>query len=501
MSFKKNEQLELKKSTSLLKEAVISIAAILNKHRKGELYFGIKNDGVVVGQTVTEKTIRDVSKAISDFIEPQIFPTIECVTIKNKQCIHVSFEGGEIPYYAYGRAYTRVGDENKKLSAKELENIIIKKNRGLLRWDNRISDTALENIDKQALKDFMKRAKQAGRVGFDFEDIETTLNKLGLLKNGKLLHAGNVLFCEKNSLEVQLAVFAGVDKITFLDIKQYKGSIFDLLERMETYIKEHIDWRVKFGQLRREEIPEIPIEAVREALVNSLCHRDYLKPESNKIAIFRNRVEIYNPGSFPEGFTPEDFISGKEQSILRNPLLAEILFKSKEIEKWGSGLKRIYEQCVGYGVKIEFNILKSGFMTTFYRREKEGSTWESRKKIKARDSEQAGVEAKERIDAKTDTKTGRKTDMKTSTKTNMKTSTKTNMKANMKTSMKTGTKIIELIKKNPRLSISELARSTGLSRQGAAWNIDKLKKKGMLERIGPARGGHWQVIESAPTSS
>ncbi len=466
MSFRETEQLELKKSTSLLKEGIVSMVSILNKHQKGELYFGIKNDGEVVGQTITEKTIRDISKAISDYIEPKIFPTINSVIIKGRECIHVSFEGSEIPYYAFGRAYTRVGDEDKKLSAKELENIIIRKHQDRLRWDNRVSEKSLRNIDKQVLIDFMQRARKAGRVSFDFEGVKTTLKKLDLLKNDRLTNAGELLFCDENSLEVQLAVFAGTDKITFLDIKQYKGSIFDLLERMETYIKEHIDWRVQFGELRRKEIPEIPVDAVREALVNSLCHRDYLKPESNKIAIFRNRVEIYNPGTFPEGLTPEDFIRGKEQSILRNPLLADVLFKSKEIEKWGSGLKRIYEECSEHGVKIEFEILKTGFVAVFYRPEKQGTDWKSQEKIKSMTNHHTGTGNEE---------------------TGMKTSTKT--------SMKTGKRITELVYENPSMSISELARLTGLSRQGVAWNIGKLKEKGILERVGPAKGGHWQVIE------
>ena len=77
MRLKESETLELKKSTSEMKEAIISIAAILNKHQKGELYFGVKNNGEVVGQTVTEKTIRDISKSISDNIEPKIFPKIK----------------------------------------------------------------------------------------------------------------------------------------------------------------------------------------------------------------------------------------------------------------------------------------------------------------------------------------------------------------------------------------------------------------------------------------
>jgi ATP-dependent DNA helicase RecG len=155
---------------------------------------------------------------------------------------------------------------------------------------------------------------------------------------------------------------------------------------------------------------------------------------------------------------------------LRNPLLAEILFKSKEIEKWGSGLKRIYEECAESGVKIEFEILKSGFMAIFYRREKEGSVWESREKIKTGTNEKNSTADKEKN--------------KTSTKTSMK------------TSMKTSEMIITFIKDNPSISIAELARLTGLTRQGAAWNIDKLKKKGILKRVGPAKGGHWEVIET-----
>ena len=71
---KESETLELKKTTSELKEAIISIVAILNKHQKGEVYFGIGRDGEIVGQTVTENTLRDISRTISEHIEPKIFP-------------------------------------------------------------------------------------------------------------------------------------------------------------------------------------------------------------------------------------------------------------------------------------------------------------------------------------------------------------------------------------------------------------------------------------------
>jgi ATP-dependent DNA helicase RecG len=461
--FKESEVLELKKSTSELKEGVISIVSMLNKHGKGELYFGIKNDGTVVGQDISENTLRDVSQSIAENIDPKIYPEIKEISIENKSCVVVRFEGSDIPYFAFGRAYIRVADEDRKLSAKELENIILKKNIERTRWDNRESDYSLTDINEEALKKYIKKGNETGRISFDFQGVEITLKKLNLMKDNKLLKAAEVLFCDENLLETQLAVFAGTEKITFLDIQQFKDNIFSLLGRTENYIKEHINWRVKFGELRRKEIPEIPIEAVREALVNSFCHRDYLKPESNKIAIFKNRIEIYNPGTFPEGLTPEDYIKGEEQSILRNPLIAETLYKSKEIEKWGSGIKRIYDQCRAEGVDVEFKMLKSGFMIVFYRPPIDDRVWKTWDKTD------------EEIPGKTVAKTPNTVE-------------KTVVKPG-----KTVEKIISAILENPAVSTSVLAEKTGLTRRGIEWNIKNLKNKGILKRNGPAKGGHWEI--------
>lgn len=124
-----SETIELKKSTSELKEAIISISAMLNKHQHGEIYFGVKNDGTVSGQMISEKTIRDISKTIADSIEPKVFPEIKKVEIDGKGCIHVVFSGRETPYFAFGRAYMRVGDEDRQISGRELERLILRKNR------------------------------------------------------------------------------------------------------------------------------------------------------------------------------------------------------------------------------------------------------------------------------------------------------------------------------------------------------------------------------------
>ncbi|MBM3303359.1 MAG: ATP-binding protein, partial [Deltaproteobacteria bacterium] len=99
---RESETTESKKSLAELSEGLVSIAAILNKHGRGELWFGIRNDGSPVGMDVTETTLRKVSQAIAAHIEPKIYPEIEAVTLEGKHCIRIYFSGSEAPYYAHG---------------------------------------------------------------------------------------------------------------------------------------------------------------------------------------------------------------------------------------------------------------------------------------------------------------------------------------------------------------------------------------------------------------
>jgi ATP-dependent DNA helicase RecG len=436
-NFKESETLELKRSTSELKEAVISIAAILNKHQGGKLYFGIRNNGEVIGQAIGEETLRDVTKAIAAHIEPRIYPKVTHESIEGKTCIMVDFQGTDPPYFAYGRPYMRTGDEDRQLSVKELGSLILKK----VSWEEGISERTVKDVSTKTLRNFVRRANEARRINFRFTTAASVLNKLNLLKDGKLLRATEVLFCDNNSLEVQAAVFAGTDKLTFLDISQLKGNIFDLLEQSESYVKEHINWRADLTESGRREIPEIPLRAATEALVNSLCHRDYANPKGNEIAIFKDRVEIYNPGQFPEEFDPEDFIKGEERSILRNPLIANTLYFRADIERWGSGLRRIYTACREANVKVEFRKLKSGFMVVFSR------------------------------------------------------SGKLIGEPSPKSSLKSSQKILEFISHDPNITIREMASNLGISDRAVKKNIQKLKDQGLLRRVGPARGGHWEIVE------
>ena len=195
MKFKESETTELKKSTSELKEAVISIAAILNKHGKGELFFGIKDNGAVMGQMVGKDTVKDITESISAHIEPKIFPDVKAKKIHGKACVKVEFHGTQRPYFAYGRAYMRVGESDKQLSIQEMEEQFARKSTFL--WEKEISKKKLSDVSVKAVREYMRKANDAKRINFKYTNVKATLNKLGLLDRSRLTRAAEILFAMK----------------------------------------------------------------------------------------------------------------------------------------------------------------------------------------------------------------------------------------------------------------------------------------------------------------
>lgn len=362
------EQIEYKKSIGEIKEAMMSIAAILNKHQQGELYFGVKNDGTVVGQEINDETLRKVSQAIGNHIRPAVYPEITIKEFGTRKTIYVNFKGTRRPYLAYNVPRIRVSDEDLVMDQYTYEDMMRQRDSIDYSWEKRVSKYTLDDVNKEAFGEYLRKAKEAGRIDFDETDMKTVLNKLELIEGDHLLNAGAALFCDCGIMnELQIAKFASNERLTFTDMRRYSGSVMELKKKAEQYIIDAMDWRVEFGNLSRKEIPEIPLDAIREAITNSFGHRMFEGGQSNEIAIFKNRIEIYNPGAFPANKTPESYLLGNERPVRRNPLIARTLYYSKDMESFATGLKRIKDVCDKEGCKVEFETLDDGFVVIFYR--------------------------------------------------------------------------------------------------------------------------------------
>mgnify|MGYP003291969116 FL=1 len=150
---KESENLEFKKTTGETKEAMISIASILNKHGVGTLYFGVKPNGEVVGQNVSESSLRDISRAVYENIRPQIYPAIEEVVLEGKHLIKVEFSGENTPYSAFGRYYLRTADEDREVTPDELKTFF-SANKYREKWEKSQSEIPASKIDKSVIKKF-----------------------------------------------------------------------------------------------------------------------------------------------------------------------------------------------------------------------------------------------------------------------------------------------------------------------------------------------------------
>ena len=367
------ELVEHKKSTGELKEGVASIASILNKHGHGTLHFGVKNDGEVVGQKVADSTLREVSQAIAHSIEPTVYPVIERLeTDDGKAYVRVLFEGHDAPYACKNAYRIRVVDEDRPMEPSTLESMMLERAYRKKPWDRQPSSRPLADVDEAEIRRFVKRGRERGRIAFEHESVERTLASLDLLApDGSLTNAAEVLFCPSVDVQLKMGVFKTHARTEALDLRQETGTIFALVDQAEFYIANNIRREIVVtGKRTREEIPEIPFAAIREALMNAYAHRLWQRPSYVQVDIYHDAVEIISPGWFVTGQSPEDHLSGKSTSSeTRNRLVATTLFRSGDIESSGLGMRKMRELCDEADVKLTYEKVPFGTKLTFHRKD------------------------------------------------------------------------------------------------------------------------------------
>lgn len=447
---KESETLEFKKTTGELKEGMVSIAAILNKHGVGTLYFGVKPNGDAVGQEVSESSLRDVSRLVYEMIKPQIYPVIVEEVLDGRHVIKVEFSGEDRPYSAAGRYYLRTADEDREVTPAELKQFFIA-NEYKEKWEKTKTDILAKNIDKQAIKTFCSKAISAGRMADGKYMAPTILKRFGLVDGEYLTNAGNVLFGNTKPVTLKTAIFATDEKLTFLDMQMYEDNIFNLLNTAEMYILKNIRWKTEIVGADREEIPEIPVAVIREVLANSFAHAVYNGNTYHEICIHPDKITIYSPGTYASSYKPEDYITKNLPSSIRNATISKVLYLNKSIEQFGSGFKRINSLCKDAKIRYSYQVSDFGFTFIIYR-----NTESSAKKINDND-----VTA--------------------------------NVTVNV-TLNKTEQAVYNLLVINQNYTRDELAEVTSKTVRTIQRVLDSLKAKELIERVGSDKTGYWKIL-------
>jgi len=367
-----SETVEFKKSPSESKEIIKTISAFANT-KGGKIFIGISNSGKVPGVKIGKDTIERLTNQITQNTDPKIHPHITVERIDEKQIIIIKVkESSDHLVLAFGRPYKRVGKSTLRMSKDEYERIILEKHKDKLYFDSQIcKEATIDNIDNVKVKKFLERASFERRLDIN-PDInpKETLGKLNLIKKDKLTNAAILLFGKNPQkfflqAETRCARFKGTEPLEFIDMKVFGGNIIDQREDAIEFIKEHIQLHAEIKGTERIERWEYPIEAIREAVTNALCHRNYKISSNVQIRVFDNRIEIWGCGSLPEPLTIED-LKKRHDSVLRNPLIGRCFFLIKYIEQWGTGTNRMIKKCLSSGLPEPlFEEISGNLVVTF----------------------------------------------------------------------------------------------------------------------------------------
>lgn len=349
-----SETLEFKKTSGERREAMQSLCAMLN-HRGGRVFFGVEPNGRIVGQQVSDRTLEEIAQEIQQ-LEPTVFPQVERIDVRlGYQVISVSISTGPNRPYSYkGQAYKRVGNTSPKMSRDEYNRVLFERFHGERRWETEFAEGwAPTDLDISELTRTLNEAIRRGRMSDPgTRDPIELLRGFGLLKDEKLLRAAILLFGNRIRLEAEfpqcllrVAKFRGTDKTEFLDNRQFHGNAFDLLLKAEQFLRENlpIAGRIVPGLFARIDEPIYPPEALREALANAFCHRDYsIGGGSVAVAVYQDRLEITSSGTLHFELTAEKLFQPHE-SLPWNPLLARVFHRQGIIESWGRGTLKMVE--------------------------------------------------------------------------------------------------------------------------------------------------------------
>ncbi len=354
--------LEFKKSTSNLKAAAETLCAFLNG-KGGTVLIGISDDKKNIGQHVTDNTKQEIANVLRKFEPTANIETQYIDNNNNKQIIKLTahLDIRSIPYSFDSRPYERKETSTSLMPQSRYQQLLLSRNMNPISWESQpaigVSIDDLDHIEiLQTLKDITKKKRLEFSLNSD--NVSDILKRLKLLEGGQIINAAIVLFSKEipgNYLQcvIRMARFRGNEKGDFIDSKHLFGNAFQLLKEAEYFINRNtaISSHFEKGNMARIDEPEYPFEAVREALINAICHREYGSPGSSiTICIYDDRLEIASSGILPPSITLND-LKAAHTSHPRNPLIINVFFRRGFIEAMGIGTQEIFESCAAAKMK------------------------------------------------------------------------------------------------------------------------------------------------------
>lgn len=347
------DTIEFKKTTGQLERGMETLCAFLNGDG-GTVLFGVTDEGKIIGQDIAGKTKETIGEAISR-IEPNVNVRIFYVPMPDSEkkviALHVESSRMERPFCYKGRPYMRFQNVTTVIPQDKYRQLLMERG-GNYSWEAMTNpDLKISDLDEHAILGAVRGGIRCGRLpeATIREDLPTILEKFNLSHDGKLNNASAVLFGRDlyyyPQCLLRMARFKGTTKNEFIDNQRVIGNIYALLDAAMAFFFKHLSLSGKIEGLYREEELEIPYKALRECCTNAFCHRLYHRPGSSVgIAIYDDRVEIENSGTFPPNITMEKLLSG-HNSEPQNLIIANVLYKSEVLENWGRGIELMISEC------------------------------------------------------------------------------------------------------------------------------------------------------------
>jgi len=349
-------------------EDCLKVVSAMANGKGGALFLGVDDQGAPVGLKNPKKMLENIPNIIKNKLG--ILPSVELIDEKKHYIIKITVHHSSIPISYNGKYYLRSGSTVQELNGKNLADFLIEKSG--MTWDNVIEDNAgINDLDISTIDQFKKYAQEripgiSGETG-----IVTLFQKLKLMDNGKLKRAAILLFGKdpqsfQSHAVIRIGKFASDTDVQTTDI--VTGNLFRQLDHsLEILRTKYLQSHISFEGIRRRDILEYPYDALREAIINALIHRDYSGFSQIQIRIYPDKMFIMNEGGLPPEIKVED-LKKNHLSVPRNKLLADIFYYAGFIESWGRGTLKIIENCRDQGLpEPDFHDHHGSMTVTFYK--------------------------------------------------------------------------------------------------------------------------------------